>query len=171
MVDERQCEVCAASIKSGPDGMERPRSRWVPDVKVLSGRGSGDRVMKRTHARAWRDSRNRSGCKSDGGARSLASSFSRRAHCRRTGGGSHSWRGAKNCCVRTRLLWAAMRRSGRALLGRLALALSPHRGLLLTGCAASEVQVRQEVSGSTATYAGSSEASRSSRVGHTPTSS
>jgi hypothetical protein len=48
MVDERRCEVCAASIESEPDGVERPKSRWVPDVKFLSGRGSGDRVMKRT---------------------------------------------------------------------------------------------------------------------------
>src|ERR1700688_1380698 len=91
------------------------------------------------HTRARRDSHDRCGCEPDDGGRSLASWLSRRAHCRRPGGRGHSWRSTRRTkallrrlCVRARLFRAAMLHPTRTLLGRVALARSPGRGLLLT---------------------------------------
>src|SRR6202165_4256732 len=91
------------------------------------------------HTRARRDSHDRCGCEPDDGGRSLASWLSRRAHCRRPGGRGHSWRSTRRTkallrrlCVRARLFRAPMLCPARALLGRMGLARSPCRGLLLS---------------------------------------
>jgi hypothetical protein len=91
------------------------------------------------HTRVWRNSRNRCGSEPDDGGRSMASSrLSCRPHCRRLGGRGHPWRCARGTKallqlrVRTRLFRAAMLRPARTLLGRMGLARSPYRGLLLT---------------------------------------
>jgi hypothetical protein len=97
------------------------------------------------HTRDWRDDRCRCGCKSDAGGRPMAASPSpspswpsRRPNCRWPGGRGPHWRCARSTkvllqlCVRTRLFRADLSRPARKLLGRLALARAPRRGLLLT---------------------------------------
>src|SRR5258706_13504424 len=93
------------------------------------------------HPRGWRDCRHWCGCEPDGGRRPMASPWlPRRPHCRWLGGGGAAWRCARGTKalllrrlrVRTRLFRAALLRPERTLLGRMALARSPCRGLLLT---------------------------------------
>jgi hypothetical protein len=90
-----------------------------------------------SHTRGRRNSRNRCGCEPDDGRRSMAPWLSRRPRYRRLGGRSPDRRGACSTQavlrrVRPVLLRATMRRPARTLLGRMGLALSPCRGLLLT---------------------------------------
>src|SRR5258705_11564061 len=93
------------------------------------------------HTRGWRDGRNRCGCEPDGGGRSMASWLSRRSRCRGLGGRGHSWRrasakGLLQLRVRTRRLCrAVMLRPARTDLGRMALAHSTYRGMLMTRAA------------------------------------
>jgi hypothetical protein len=91
------------------------------------------------HTRVRCNSRNRCGCEPDGGRRSMAPApwLSRRPRNRRLGGRSPDRRCARSTQallrrVRAGLFRAAMRRPARTLLGRMGLALSPCRGLLLT---------------------------------------
>jgi hypothetical protein len=93
------------------------------------------------HTRGWRDSRNRCSCEPDGGGCSMASWLSRRPRYRRLGGRGHPWRRARSTKallqlrVRTRLFRAVMLRPAGTDLGRMALARSPYRGMLLTKAA------------------------------------
>src|ERR1700731_628583 len=91
------------------------------------------------HTRAWRDSLNRWGCEPDDSGRSMASWLSRRSNRRRPGGRGSPWRSARGpkallrrLRLRARLFRAAMLHPTRTLLGRMALARSPCRGLLLS---------------------------------------
>src|SRR3984957_634542 len=91
------------------------------------------------HTRAWRDSLNRWGCEPDDSGRPMASWLSRRSNRRRPGGRGHPWRSTRGpkallrrLCLRARVFRAAMLHPTRTLLGRMALARSPCRGLLLS---------------------------------------
>jgi hypothetical protein len=91
------------------------------------------------HIRAWHDSFDRCGCEPDDSGRSRASWLSRRSNRRRPGGRGNSWRSTRGpkallsrLCLRARLFRAAMLHPTRTLLGRMALARSPCRGLLLS---------------------------------------
>jgi hypothetical protein len=91
------------------------------------------------HTRAWRDSFDRCGCEPDDSGRPMASWLSRRSNRRRPGGRSNPWRSTRGpqallcrLSLRARLFRTAMLRPTRTLLGRMALARSPCRGLLLS---------------------------------------
>ena len=122
---------------------------WGGAPETLSDAGRGNFIDAKkwrswpglfsSHTRAWRDSLNRCGCEPDDSGRAMASWLSRRSNRRRPGGRGHPWRCA--CCpkallrglrVRTHLFRAAMLHPTRTLLGRMALARSPCRGLLLS---------------------------------------
>src|SRR5258705_3171702 len=126
------------------DSRPRPELRKMSDVRFLSEtkkwRPCNEEDL--SYTRGWRDSRNRCGCEPDGGGRSMASSWlSRRPHRRRPGGRGRAWRcaGAKGLLqlrVRTRRLCrAVMLRPARTDLGRMALAHSTYRGMLMTRAA------------------------------------
>src|SRR3981189_1519031 len=104
------------------------------------------------HTRGWRNSRYRCSSKSDAGGRPMAPSpswLSRRPNCRRPGGRGPHWRCARSTkallqlCVRTRLFRADLSRPARKLLGRLALARAPRRGLLLTRAGSAVIPVKE----------------------------
>src|SRR3984893_1077913 len=91
------------------------------------------------NTRAWRDSFDRCGCEPDDSGRSMASWLSRRSNRRRPGGRGSPWRSARGpkallrrLRLRARLFRAAMLHPTRTLLGRMAVARSPCRGLLLS---------------------------------------
>src|SRR3984893_4963855 len=92
------------------------------------------------HTRGWCDNRNRCSRKLDAGGCSMASWFSRCSRYRRLGGRGHPWRRACSAEAllrlrvrpRARLFRAAMLHPERTHLGRVALAHSPRRRLLLT---------------------------------------
>jgi hypothetical protein len=117
--------------------------RTIADARCSLKRRSGGRVMKKKlgHTRGRRDSRNRCGREPDVGRRPMASPWlPSRPRCRRLGGRGPPWRRARSTKalllrrlrVRARLFRAALLRPERTLLGRMALARSPSRGLLLT---------------------------------------
>jgi len=96
---------------------------------------------KSDHTRGWRDCCNWCGREPDGGRRPMASPWlSGRPRCRRLGGRGPRWRCARGTKalllrrlrVRPRLFRAALLRPERTLLGRMALAHTPRRGLRLT---------------------------------------
>lgn len=113
-----------------------PRQRWTMYLLTKRWRSCDDKNPGLT--RAWRNHRHWYGREPDDGGRSMASWLSRRPHSRRFGGWRHPWRGACSAKallrlrVRPGLFRASMLRAARTLLGRMGLARSPHRGLLLT---------------------------------------
>src|ERR1700719_3420052 len=123
----------------GPRASE-PRQMW--DARFSPKKEWRSRDEKNpAHTCGWRDVRNRCSCEPDGGGCSMASWLSRRPRCRRLGGRGHPWRRARSAKallqlrVRTRLFRTVMLRPARTDLGRMALALSPCRGMLLTKAA------------------------------------
>src|SRR3984893_17373101 len=120
---------------------ERPEFRQMSDVRFCRNEAVESRDEKSINdTRTWRNGRNRRGCELNDGGGSMASWLSCRADCRRTGGRGHPLRCARRpnalllgcLCLRTRLFRATMLCPARTLLGRVALARSPCRGLLLT---------------------------------------
>ena len=122
---------------------------WDGAPETLSDAGRGNFIDAKkwrscdekspSHTRAWRDSLNWWSCEPDDSGRSMASWLSRRSNRRRPGGRGHPWRSARGpkallrrLRVRARLFRTTMLCPARALLGRMALARSPCRGLLLS---------------------------------------
>jgi hypothetical protein len=115
---------------------ERPGLRSIFD-RYNAAESRHEKKLGRT--RGWRNSRNRSVRKPDDGGCSMTSSWLSR--CPRLwglGGRSYPWRRARSAKdplqlrVRAGLFCAALLCPARTLLGRMGLALSPCRGMLLT---------------------------------------
>ena len=136
IVDVRQFQACTEMLRSGVPWAERPGLRSIFD---LYNAAESRHEKKLGHTRGWRNSRNRSVRKPDDGGCSMTSSWLSR--CPRLwglGGRSYPWRRARSAKdplqlrVRAGLFCAALLCPARTLLGRMGLALSPCRGMLLT---------------------------------------
>jgi hypothetical protein len=146
------------ALRSGWLRAERSKRRQMPGVRCTSKpRSEVYHEKSFSHTRGWLDSGNRRGREPDDGGRSMASSswLSRCSRCRRLGSRSPPRRRARinstkallQLCVRTRLFWAAVLRPARTLLGRMGLAHSSCRRLLLTFCAFSSSGKEELASG------------------------
>src|SRR3979490_364409 len=96
IVDERQCRCVASRYIEGRCGLSvrnLVKCRTFDFAETKRRRSRDEKSFG--HTRTWRNGRNRCGCEPDDGGRSMASRFSRRAHCRRLGGRGHPWRCAR----------------------------------------------------------------------------